>query len=222
MLALLAASTAQFTFRSALEGEWELERTKQGAIVRARYSLRGDGPRALEGDYFEEGADGGVEKSMRVRVDFSDDNAGDFQIARLAAPPPADADEAPVPEPALKTAFSFDFAPLHGGRYLLSETPRKGGIVQFMMRAAITLCLASTRRLTAARPLRRGRRRVRARRRPARGARRRSAAAAAFGAAGRGCSCRRSSSWRRGRRSRANELRARIRVLCSCLVMCSA
>ena len=42
MLALLAASTAQFTFRSALEGEWELERTKQGAIVRARYSLRGD------------------------------------------------------------------------------------------------------------------------------------------------------------------------------------
>ena len=134
-VALLAASTAQFTFRSALEGEWELERTKQGAIVRARYSLRGDGPRALEGDYFEEGADGGVEKSMRVRVDFSDDNAGDFQIARLAAPPPADAGEAPdpVPEPALKTAFSFDFAPLHGGRYLLSETPRKGGIVQFMM-----------------------------------------------------------------------------------------
>ena len=133
MLALLAASSAQFTFRSALEGEWELERTKQGAIVRARYSLRGDGPRALEGDYFEESADGGVEKSMRVRVDFSDDNAGDFQIARLAAPPPADADEAPVPEPALKTAFSFDFAPLHGGRYLLSETPRRGGIVQFMM-----------------------------------------------------------------------------------------
>ena len=134
-VALLAASTAQFTFRSALEGEWELERTKQGAIVRARYSLRGDGPRALEGDYHEEGADGGVEKSMRVRVDFSDDNAGDFQIARLAAPPPADADEAPdpVPEPALKTAFSFDFAPLHGGRYLLSETPRKTGIVQFMM-----------------------------------------------------------------------------------------
>ena len=38
-----------------------------------------------------------------------------------------------MPEPALKTAFSFDFAPLHGGRYLLSETPRKAGIVQFMM-----------------------------------------------------------------------------------------
>ena len=194
-------------------GEWELERTKQGAIVRARTRCAAT-VHARSRATTRRARGPGAPRSRCACAWTSRTTRRRLPDRARRPPPPADADEAPVPEPALKTAFSFDFAPLHGGRYLLSETPRKAGLVQFMMLGrdhfvlsqyattdgspAVTTWTAA--RAGAAAPGAAGAP-------PKRGG-------GGLGAAGRGCSCRRSSSWLRGRRSRANELRARIRPAC--------
>ncbi len=137
-------SAAAWSFRTFLEGQWDLERMSgSGTVDVAHYSLQAVGD-TLEGTYSEDGS-AGPENTMRVRVVFHDASGltGEFQLARQKLPEPTQSvdDEAaaapePVPAAEPKTVFEFAFREQSGGRFHLSESnwlAKSGGSVQFLV-----------------------------------------------------------------------------------------
>ena len=151
VLAGLAAAAAAdpWSFKTFLEGDWDLERHTAGNVEYAHYSLK-PAAGSLEGSYHEDGEDGPTNHKV-VRVIFDSAVSGEFQLAKAAAgtPTPTQFDSAtdepptPQPQPEPKTAFEFDFRAQNDGRFYLSEskcvsTPPLEEVLPTALRAAYT------------------------------------------------------------------------------------
>ena len=129
-LLLVPSATVSWSFKTFLEGEWDLERIKGGELTRAHYSLtHADG--RLEGSFFEEGSAGERVNEMRVKVAFdpaAPDTVGTFSVAKRQAPH-EDEEEPPTPTPVgeveygeFTTLFEFDFQPRNAELFWISES----------------------------------------------------------------------------------------------------
>mmetsp|Transcript_250 Transcript_250/g.372 ORF Transcript_250/g.372 Transcript_250/m.372 type:complete len:221 (-) Transcript_250:92-754(-) len=139
VLLVAAGVSGAWSFRSFLEGEWTLERTRGRAITRAYYSLNSTTDGSLAGRYYEENSDGEPSNRMNVLVQFEDKEGrvGKFQLAKLKSWEDTEEDPTPVPEEQLspQTVFHFEFTPQLEERFWLSESSwlgSSGGKVQLL------------------------------------------------------------------------------------------
>jgi len=132
LLSSLPCATAAWSFANFLQGDWDLEKIKDGKLTLAHYSLKTTPGGTLEGTFFEEDADG-RSNEMRVEVEFdlaAPGTAGSFRVAKRKVFEADDNDdEPPVPKPAgeleygeFTTLFQFDFHPRNTEHFWISES----------------------------------------------------------------------------------------------------
>ena len=115
-------SSPTWSFKDFLEGEWDLEKQRDGVTTRARYVLAPAAPSGeeLEGRFSElmEFGEEVVVRHDRVVFDDAAHQTGRFHFAK----PPPDDDDAEEPHE-FQHAFDFAFSQVLGGRGWISESP---------------------------------------------------------------------------------------------------
>ena len=145
---LAVCSSAAWSFKDFLEGEWDLEKQRDGVTTRARYVLA---PAARSGEELEgrfselmEFGEEVVVRHDRVVFDDAAHQTGRFHFAK----PPPDDDDAEEPHE-FQHAFDFAFSQVLGGRGWISESPLllgkgAGRSLQFVVMGPDTFVYSST------------------------------------------------------------------------------
>ena len=141
-------SSSAWSFKDFLEGEWDLEKQRDGVATRARYVLAPAAPSGdeLEGRFSEvmEFGEERVVRHDRVVFDDAAHHTGRFHFAK---PPPEDDDSEDPHE--FQHAFDFAFTQVLGGRGWISESPfllgkGAGRSLQFVVMGPDTFVYSST------------------------------------------------------------------------------